>query len=131
MDSLSPNLFVRNIQASIAFYERLGFHVTASFPVTGPSDWAMLTNGPVTIMLQTFASLGNELQPVSRNGGGSLLLYIQTQQIRQFFASIQASVNVLKGLEKTFYGATEFSIADPDGFVLTFAEDEQDATATG
>jgi len=30
---------------------------------------------------------------------------------------------VIKGLEKTFYGATEFSITDNNGFVLTFAED--------
>ena len=28
------------------------------------------------------------------------------------------------GLEKTFYGATEFSILDNNGYVLTFAEDE-------
>jgi hypothetical protein len=27
---------------------------------------------------------------------------------------------VIKGLEKTFYGATEFSIEDNNGYLLTF-----------
>jgi len=31
----------------------------------------------------------------------------------------------IKGLEKTFYGATEFSIEDNNGYLLTFAEDEK------
>jgi len=33
-------------------------------------------------------------------------------------------VEIIKGLEKTFYGATEFTIRDIDGYHLTFAEDE-------
>jgi hypothetical protein len=35
------------------------------------------------------------------------------------------NVKVIKGLEKTFYGATEFSIQDNNGYLLTFAEDEK------
>jgi hypothetical protein len=31
---------------------------------------------------------------------------------------------IVKGIEKTFYGATEFSIQDINGYILTFAEDE-------
>jgi hypothetical protein len=34
-------------------------------------------------------------------------------------------VKVIKGLEKTFYGATEFSILDNNGYILTFAENEE------
>jgi uncharacterized glyoxalase superfamily protein PhnB len=75
-------------------------------------------------MFQTFESLGTELPAISRQKGGSLLLYIQTTGIRAFFETIKDKVKVLKGLEKTFYGATEFSIEDNNGYVLTFAEDE-------
>lgn len=46
------------------------------------------------------------------------------KNIRNFFCGIEDKVKVLKGLEKTFYGTTEFSIEDNNGFVLTFAEDE-------
>jgi uncharacterized glyoxalase superfamily protein PhnB len=75
-------------------------------------------------MFQTFESLGTELPTVSRQKGGSLLLYIQTNEIRKFFDQIKDKVNVIKELEKTFYGATEFSIEDNNGYLLTFAEDE-------
>ena len=75
-------------------------------------------------MFQTFESLGNELPTVSRQKGGSLLLYIQITGIRDFFDQIKDKVKVIKGLEKTFYGATEFSIEDNNGYLLTFAEDE-------
>ena len=76
-------------------------------------------------MFQTFKSLGNELPSISRQSGGSLLFYIKTTEIRNFFEQIKDNVKVVKGLEKTFYGATEFSIEDNNGYLLTFAEDEK------
>jgi uncharacterized glyoxalase superfamily protein PhnB len=84
----------------------------------------MMINGGVTFMFQTFHSLGDDLPVVSRQNGGSLLLYIQTNEIRAFFNQIKDKVKVVKGLEKIFYGATEFSIEDNNGYLLTFAEDE-------
>jgi uncharacterized glyoxalase superfamily protein PhnB len=84
----------------------------------------MMTCGTVTFMFQTVESLGNVLPSISRNSGGSILLYIQTSNIRDFFEQIKDKVKVLKGIEKTFYGATEFCIEDNNGFVITFAEDE-------
>jgi uncharacterized glyoxalase superfamily protein PhnB len=85
----------------------------------------MMTCRNVTFMFQTFESLGNDLPMVSRRNGGSLLLYIQTTEIRKFFDHIKDKVKVVKGLEKTFYGATEFSIEDNNGSLLTFAKDEK------
>jgi uncharacterized glyoxalase superfamily protein PhnB len=93
-------------------------------PEEGNSIFAMMTCGNVIFMFQTFESLGNKLPTVSRQRGGSLLLYIQTSGIRDFFDQIKDKVKVIKGLEKTFYGATEFSIEDNNGYLLTFAEDE-------
>jgi uncharacterized glyoxalase superfamily protein PhnB len=83
-----------------------------------------MNNGNVVFMFQSFASLGDELPETNRTSGGSLLLYIQVNNIRAFFDEISTKVRILKGLEKTFYGATEFSILDNNSFVLTFAEDE-------
>ena len=136
LDSLSPNLFVRDIRSTIEFYKILGFSLIMSVPgenvpgenVPGEGErelvWAMVTSGKVTFMFQTFQSLGDTLPQVSRQDGGSLLFYIKIQQIRAFFGSIKDKVNVVHGLQKTFYGATEFSITDPNNYLLTFAEDE-------
>ncbi|OJW17362.1 MAG: hypothetical protein BGO48_07360 [Mucilaginibacter sp. 44-25] len=54
----------------------------------------------------------------------SLLLYITLKNIKSFFNSIEGKVAVLKGLDKTFYGATGFSIIDNNNYVITFAEHE-------
>lgn len=125
MESLSPNIFVADINATIAFYKVLGFNLAMSVPEEGPAFvWVMMVKGNVTFMFQTFESLAEELPEISRSNGASQLLYIKLKGIRQFFDEIKDKVTVLKGLETTFYGATEFSVADPNNYVLTFAEDE-------
>jgi uncharacterized glyoxalase superfamily protein PhnB len=138
MDSLSPNIFVKDMTATIAFYQQLGFQVIMSVPAQdetpptkdapnkSPLVWAMMTNGNVTMMFQTFDSLGDTLPVISRQDGGSLLFYIKLPGIRTFFDTIKEKVNIIQGLQKTFYGATEFSITDNNNYVLTFAEDEGD-----
>jgi uncharacterized glyoxalase superfamily protein PhnB len=125
MESLSPNLFVKDINATISFYKLLGFETLMTVPEEGNYVWAMMGNGAVTMMFQTFESLGDELPEINRADGGSLLLYIKTKGIRNYFERLKEEVVVLKGLEKTFYGSTEFSIKDVNGYVLTFAEDEE------
>lgn len=125
MKSITPNIFVTDINKTIEFYKQLGFNLTATVPEEGDFIFAMMTCGTVTFMFQTFESLGDELPVISRQNGGSLLLYIQIDEIRKFFDEIKDSVKVVKELEKTFYGATEFSIEDINGYLLTFAEDEE------
>ena len=125
MESLAPNIFTNNIQETVALYTLLGFEVTMSVPEKGDElVWVMMVNGSVTVMFQTYSSLADELPEISRKGGGSLLLYITLKDIWGFFESVKDKVRVLKGLEKTFYGATEFSILDNNNYVLTFAEHE-------
>ena len=124
MESLSPNLFVKDIRATLDFYQLLGFTLTMSVPgnTEGEILWAMVTNGKVTFMFQTYKSLADALPSVSRTEGGALLFYINVIGIRAFFETIQNKVTVIHGLQKTFYGATEFSVVDNNNFVLTFAE---------
>jgi len=125
METLSPNIFTNDMKATIAFYQLLGFKITMSVPETGDDlVWAMMVNGGVTVMFQTYESLADDLPEISRQPGGSLLLYINLKDIRGFFEQVKDKVTVLKGLETTFYGATEFSIKDNNGYVLTFAEHE-------
>lgn len=123
METLSPNIFVSSIAETIAFYKLLGFNVTMSVPENGEDFvWVMMVNGSVTIMFQTYESLGESLPQISRKDGGSLLLYVNVKNIRSFFESVKDKVKVLSGLDVTFYGATEFSILDNNNYVLTFAE---------
>lgn len=124
MNAISPNIFVRDINKTITIYKQLGFKLSMSVPEEGDLIWAMMSCGNVNFMFQTFDSLGDDIPEISRQDGGSLLFYIQIKEIRQFHEQIKNKVKVIKGLEKTFYGATEFSILDNNGYVLTFAENE-------
>ncbi len=125
METLSPNIFVRNMSETIAFYQILGFTRTMTVPAEGNEFvWVMMVNGGVTFMFQTFESLAEDLPEISRTDGASQLLYINVKNIKGFFEEIKDKVTVLKGLETTFYGATEFSIKDNNNYVLTFAEHE-------
>ncbi len=124
METVSPNFFVNDIEKSIKFYNLLGFKTVATVPEQGEIIWAMMNCGNINFMFQTFKSLGNDLPLVQRQNGGSLILYIQIKGIRNYFNQIKDNVTIIKGLEKTFYGATEFSIKDINNFILTFAEDE-------
>lgn len=125
MESITPNIFTHDMKATVAFYKQLGFNITMQVPDEGDElVWANLSNGGVSLMFQTFESLGEHLPEISRTNGGSLLLYIKLKGIRGFFEQIKDLVTVVQGLETTFYGATEFSIKDNNGYVLTFAEHE-------
>jgi uncharacterized glyoxalase superfamily protein PhnB len=124
MESLAPNIFVKDMNATVAFYKQLGFETIMSVPEKGDYDWVMMTKEGVTFMFQTFASLGEALPEIHRTNGGSLLFYIKLKGIRAFHDKVKSKAKVIVELNKTFYGATEFSIVDNNGYVLTFAEDE-------
>jgi uncharacterized glyoxalase superfamily protein PhnB len=124
MESVSPNIYVYDLPATVTFYKMLGFEVVATVPESGDPVFVMMVCGQVTFMFQTFASIENTLPVISRINGGSLLLYVKLKGIRAFYEKIKDKVNVLHGLDKTFYGATEFSIEDNNHYMLTFAEDE-------
>jgi len=124
MESISPNIFVEDIDKTITFYRALDFELIMTVPETAPFSWAMMTCGSVAFMFQTFESLGSELPEIKRENGGSLLFYIKIKGIRAFYEKMKNGGSVVKGLEKTFYGATEFSLVDNNGYLLTFAEDE-------
>ena len=124
MERLCPNIFVENMNETIDFYKLLGFQLINSVPEDGDFVWVMMTNGAVSFMFQSFDSLGDDLPEIKRTNGSALLFYVNVKNIREYFENIKDKVIVLKGLESTFYGATEFSILDNNEYVLTFAEHE-------
>ena len=124
MQSMSPNIFVRDLEATIEFYRILGFETTFTVPAEKPFVWAMMTNGSVNFMFQIYDPAGEDFEQISRQPGGSLLFYINVNNIREYYADLKDMVTILKAPETTFYGATEFSIVDCNGYVLAFAQDE-------
>jgi uncharacterized glyoxalase superfamily protein PhnB len=124
LENISPNIYVRNLRQTVDFYKIIGFEIVTTVAEKGDPIFVLMRSGAVTFMFQTLESIGNTLPLISRNDGGSLLLYIKVENIKALFEKVKDKVTVLRGLEKAFYGATEFSIKDNNNFMLTFAENE-------
>jgi uncharacterized glyoxalase superfamily protein PhnB len=121
---LTPNLIVSNVEQSIAFYrDVLGFTVQTTVPETAPFVFAIVENGGVEIFLNAAEAAYAEYPAFKRMPiGGSLTLFMEIEDVRGVHESLKDSVNIVMPLEKKWYGVTEFAIADPDGYIITFAE---------
>ena len=121
--SFSPNLMVKNVNKSIDFYcNILGFSLIQTVPESGTADWGMLEKNDFFIMLQKEESIKQEYPELNdQTFGGALTFYIRISDIHEFYEEINNKINVLHKMHKTFYGADEFAITDPDGFILVFS----------
>lgn len=64
MESLTPNIFVKDIQKTIEYYKLLGFDVKITVPKEGEFVWVMMSCNKVELMFQTFNSIGDDLPPI-------------------------------------------------------------------
>ena len=121
---LTPNLVVADLAHSIAFYrDLLGCEVTATVPEAAPYVFATVQSGAVEIFLNSRESVEAEYPSlVERPLGGTLTLFIEVEDVNGLHASLKDRTRVVMPLEKKWYGVTEFAIADPDGWVITFAQ---------
>ncbi len=131
---ITTNLMVGNVNEALDFYEGvLGFHLVMGVPegsqqiVTTreratPLGFALLQRDEVELMLQSQRSLAEELPEFKqRPVGGAVTLYFQVANAGELCERIKDRVTIVKDLHTTFYGAQEFYIRDPNGYVLTFA----------
>ena len=122
--SLTPNLIVADVERSIAFYrDILGFTVQTTVPDASPYVFAILRSGPVEVYLNAPGPAFEEYPVLNgRPIGATLTLFIRITGIQAAYESLKTRVNVVMPLEKKWYGPTEFACTDPDGYVITFAE---------
>lgn len=110
---LTPMLPVKNMPASVAFYEMLGFRVERRNDAWG---WAMLCCGECRLMLDQSIH-GHPAAPRES------VVYLYPENIAQYHRQVRASGLTVPDLDVTFYGMTEFRIDDPDGNRLWIGQD--------
>jgi uncharacterized glyoxalase superfamily protein PhnB len=78
----------------------------------------------VNVFLNDAASAGQEY-PALRGKpiGGSLTIYITLSGVDDYFRTVSPHAAIEAQLETKPYGMREFAVVDPDGYVLTFAEE--------
>jgi catechol 2,3-dioxygenase-like lactoylglutathione lyase family enzyme len=129
LKKLTPNLVVSDVERSLAFYrDVLGFSVTATVPKTAPYVFATVQSGAIEIFLNAPEPAVAEYPAFKdRPLGGTLTLFIEVVSIGAAHDALKDRVRIVMPLEHKWYGVTEFAFEDPDGYVITFAERDQDA----
>ena len=121
--SSSVVFLVGDIAATIPWYvDHLGFKADA-FPPSPPHGFCLLRRDDITIMLQQLDGY-RKTDHYAEREGGVWSVYIETTDVAALFAELsqRPDVNIIRGLCPQPYGQTEFEVADPNGYVLVFAE---------
>jgi hypothetical protein len=120
LKKLTTLLVVDDIQACLGTWQRLGYEVTVRVPETGPAGFVILAGAAGELMLQTKASLADDMSDVA-NRKPSHLLYGDADSLKAAEQAL-ASARVIVPRRKTFYGATEIWWELENGVILGLAE---------
>jgi catechol 2,3-dioxygenase-like lactoylglutathione lyase family enzyme len=124
---LTPNLLVADVERSLGFYtEVLGFERGFTVPEQSPFVFGSVVSGPIEIFFNERETATKEYpgfagKPIGISG----TLFIELQgrgQIERLYDRLKSAVPIVMDLVTQWYGVREFAIADPDGYVITFAE---------
>jgi uncharacterized glyoxalase superfamily protein PhnB len=132
MQSITPNLAVKNIKESIKFYKKLGFELIMAVPEDKSSFgtelddnkiyvWAMMKNGNIELMLQKAENLKEDIGEFFDKIGASLTIYVRLDDVDAFYKKLPSDIKIVKDIDTTWYGMREFYIQDCDGYILGFA----------
>jgi catechol 2,3-dioxygenase-like lactoylglutathione lyase family enzyme len=124
LKKLTPNLIVSDVVRSVAFYrDVLGFTPAMHVPDEPPYVFASVESGSVEVFFNAPEPAIAEYPAFKdRPIGGTLTLFIEVTDIAAAYERLKHRVNVVMPLEKKWYGVTEFAFADPDGYLITYAE---------
>ena len=128
--TVTPNLITNDVERSRAFYcDVLGFTVTMSVPPDRePKVFVMLERDGVSVFLNDFDDAKTtspevvEAAPSFVVGKSGVGIFIVMVDIAVFWEQVRHRARVVAPLKDQWYGMTEFTITDPDGYLITFAE---------
>lgn len=119
---MTPNLYTDDVAACVRFWvERLHFEKTMEVKAGDGLAFAALQKGPIELMYGSYASLEADAGTARAFRRGTSFLFIEVDDVEAAFAAV-AGAPVVSPLHKTSYGATEFTVTDPAGHLLTFAQ---------
>ena len=121
---LTPNLVVRNVEASLRFYsEILGLEKAMTVPDESPYIFAAVSNGAVEIFFNDQKSVAAEYPKLAASIGASLTLYMEVDSLQPVFDRVQkAGAKISMPITNQFYGMKEFAFEDVDGYTITIAQ---------
>jgi uncharacterized glyoxalase superfamily protein PhnB len=130
LKKLTPNLVVRDVEASLNFYRTvLGFQQGITVPDKPPYVFGSVVSGEGTPEAVEIFFNGQKAVAAddpalgSTPIGGSLTLFLEVEGIEEILAAVNKSgAKITMPLKEQFYGMSEFAFQDPEGWIVTIAE---------
>jgi uncharacterized glyoxalase superfamily protein PhnB len=123
---LTPNLVVADVGKSLSFYEQvLGFARGMTVPEQAPFVFASVTSGAIEIFLNDRADVAKNhpaiADKLNASMGGQMFVEMPAG-IDEWWNAVKDRAKVIMPIVTQWYGMREFAVADPDGYVITFAQ---------
>ena len=121
---ITPVLLVKEIEPLIPFWVgKLGFTKTVEVPDGNKLGFVIFQKESAEVMYQTFASVEKDApkEVAATAGKGPTYLYLEVDDIDAVLAAMKDAKLVMP-MRTAFYGMKEFSVQDPGGHFVTFAQ---------
>lgn len=121
---ITPVLLVKEIEPLIPFWVgRLGFAKTIEVPHGDKLGFVTFQKGFAEVMYQTYASVADDApkEVAATAGKGPTYLYMEVDDLDAVLAATK-DIKMVMPVRIAFYGMREFSIQDPGGHFVTFAQ---------
>jgi uncharacterized glyoxalase superfamily protein PhnB len=121
---ISPVRLVKEIEPVVPFWvERLGFAKIIEVPDGNKLGFAAFQKGTAEVMYQSYASVEKDAPPSmsAEARKGPTYLYLEVDDLDAVLAAMK-DVRIVMPVRTAFYGMREFSVQDPTGHFITFAQ---------
>jgi uncharacterized glyoxalase superfamily protein PhnB len=121
---ITPVLLVEEIEPVIPFWvDRLGLTKAIEVPDGNKLGFVTFQKGAVEVMYQTFASVQKDApkQVADSAGKGPTYLYMEVDNFDAVLAAMK-DMKMVMPVRTAFYGMKEFSVQEPGGHFITFAQ---------
>jgi uncharacterized glyoxalase superfamily protein PhnB len=125
LTGVTPNLVTNDIPRAVAFYrDVLGFSIRTTVPDAAPFVFVLLERDGVNVFLNDLKTVRDETPAatslvVGQSGVGMFFLI---DDATAMWEQVRERAPVIMALKDQWYGMREFTVTDPDGYVVTFAE---------
>lgn len=125
LESVATILLVEDVDRSVVFYQKyFGFQIYSRFPLEGKATLAVVEKNKLYVMFQD-KKIFYEKKPeyIGGNISPSFTLLIDIDDAKKLYDQLKKELEIVQELQLMFYNQYEFSVKDPDGYIITFSED--------
>lgn len=117
---LEPLIYVSDLNKSISFYtELLGFKLGELYPNREEATYAPIFIDDYKLMLVLARDSNKKFFPNGLGGSGTQL-FIQVEDVGSVWEKTKDEGRVIDPIESKSWGDREFTIKDPDGYLISF-----------